>query len=483
MNSDSLCWYSTPDSRAAGRMSVLAVVETILSVVAYWWIAVAYDTYIHLVTSIVIAPLVLLRSDASIARGVELFQRYYESEDNPNNSTFFMAFLIVAACSGIAAWILAETWLSAHSCWALLWRATIVGVSALNIGLAVSLTISQALAGVGAITGAIAGAIAIAAITGVGAGGAAGVGALAIAGAGATKVAVLVALSATFLGPGVATGPFIRAFLIRFWATATHLDTGVQALPANWRDLTVRTDLLQPPELLPGLPDDHEFRVEYILGHVHEGPVFSKILSLIALPILYLPALLYRYSLKSTVWLYLPLIYITHLPARLRNAEGRQIWVRYVGRTLLDRVRFALALFALAVAIVAAIDWPAWAVLVRAGGAMEVPVTALSFFLVLDWGALRPWHWFSLPAAALTLILFFWFDDLRKRAEAGEVLDYASWTLRGAIFLNRLRSLLTIAWIACAFYGFIALAYSGCKLPLWAAPLLSWHFSAPAGCG
>jgi hypothetical protein len=56
MNSRSICWYSTPESLVEGKVSVLAVSQTILSAAAYWWIAVAFDTYLHLVTSIVIAP-------------------------------------------------------------------------------------------------------------------------------------------------------------------------------------------------------------------------------------------------------------------------------------------------------------------------------------------------------------------------------------------------------------------------------------------
>ena len=56
MNSRSLCWYSTPESRAAGKVSVLAVAETILSVAVYCWIAFALYGFIALAHAICKVP-------------------------------------------------------------------------------------------------------------------------------------------------------------------------------------------------------------------------------------------------------------------------------------------------------------------------------------------------------------------------------------------------------------------------------------------
>ena len=54
MSFRSISWYSTRESRDAGKLSVLAVAETVLSVAAYWGIAIYFETYIHLVASILI---------------------------------------------------------------------------------------------------------------------------------------------------------------------------------------------------------------------------------------------------------------------------------------------------------------------------------------------------------------------------------------------------------------------------------------------
>ena len=66
-------WRATLDSRAAGKVSVLACVETVFAVALNWWIAIRWDTHWHLVSSVFIAPLLLLRSPESIAAGVRWF--------------------------------------------------------------------------------------------------------------------------------------------------------------------------------------------------------------------------------------------------------------------------------------------------------------------------------------------------------------------------------------------------------------------------
>ena len=73
---------SSEESRAADKVSILAIAEVIFSVAVYWWIAVTFDTYLHLIISIALAPLVLIRSPQSVALGVEMFSRYLDEEQN-----------------------------------------------------------------------------------------------------------------------------------------------------------------------------------------------------------------------------------------------------------------------------------------------------------------------------------------------------------------------------------------------------------------
>ena len=78
-------WHATLESRKAGQVSVLACAETIFAVVLYWWIAIQYDTHWHLVSSVFVAPLLLLRSPESISTGLHWFNHEW-LQDTPYRS-------------------------------------------------------------------------------------------------------------------------------------------------------------------------------------------------------------------------------------------------------------------------------------------------------------------------------------------------------------------------------------------------------------
>ncbi|MBF0160864.1 MAG: hypothetical protein HQL88_01120, partial [Magnetococcales bacterium] len=69
-------WCSTPESVEKGTLSLLAVAETVLAVCAYWGIAWYWDTHVHLLASLCVAPLLLLRSDISTQEGLARFRAY-----------------------------------------------------------------------------------------------------------------------------------------------------------------------------------------------------------------------------------------------------------------------------------------------------------------------------------------------------------------------------------------------------------------------
>lgn len=78
--------WSSPDSIAEEKISALAIVEVVLSVAAYCWIAVAYNTHLHILVSIIAAPLVLLRSEASVAAAEVLWDRGDREDEIKINS-------------------------------------------------------------------------------------------------------------------------------------------------------------------------------------------------------------------------------------------------------------------------------------------------------------------------------------------------------------------------------------------------------------
>jgi hypothetical protein len=76
-----LVFWSTRDSIDNEIPSVSAIIETIVAVPIYWWVAIYFETYLPLLISVAVAPLVLLRSDQSVARGAMWFTAWVNQLD------------------------------------------------------------------------------------------------------------------------------------------------------------------------------------------------------------------------------------------------------------------------------------------------------------------------------------------------------------------------------------------------------------------
>jgi hypothetical protein len=64
------CIWSTAESVQNDVPSVTAILETIIAVPLYWWIALRVGMLLPLLISVAIAPLVLLRSEQSVLLAV-----------------------------------------------------------------------------------------------------------------------------------------------------------------------------------------------------------------------------------------------------------------------------------------------------------------------------------------------------------------------------------------------------------------------------
>ncbi len=75
-------WVSTEESVERGAISVLACTEVAVGIGLYWWLIPWWlETNLHLLISVLVAPLLLLRSPASVAAALAAFERYKNSKD------------------------------------------------------------------------------------------------------------------------------------------------------------------------------------------------------------------------------------------------------------------------------------------------------------------------------------------------------------------------------------------------------------------
>jgi hypothetical protein len=274
-------WRSSEASIAAGQISLLALVETGLVLALYLWLAFHIDRPWWLLLSAVAAPILLLRSEASKAQGLELLYEY-SGRDELTRQELILLFLLVTTITWVVTYGLAHTWLPGHTGWALIWRAASLVAVAVAFAGAFAVAVAAAAAGENLNS----------------AGG---------------KIATVVA--ALFPVAGAVLGVWIRSLCIRVYASLCHPIAGLRRLPHNWRETLAVVDFTHPPELLPGASQVHEvYTVAGWMARVRSKDATDQVLASLIIPCWYLPALLWRWSLKATLWLWWPLALLLRQP-------------------------------------------------------------------------------------------------------------------------------------------------------------------------
>lgn len=448
-------WRSTAASVAAGTFSLLALAEVALAVGFYLVISDWLGTQALLWTSAVIAPLLLLRSEESVALGVRWFEGYVDRSfadvahlpKNVFRSIRFLSSVFLEwIATVLAAFLLARYLLPTDSVWATVLHSLVVGYVASQAALAIivveAATEVMAQAETKMAAAIVGGLLVIAMAIGVAA---SGQGLLAIITACTVSIALTLTgvlqappaiasamklsqdteqgrvrgipfaraalknagLAFAVFAPGICVGGWLRSLAIRFVATIRYIRPGLVALPENWYRTLFVIDFCQPPEIIPGYTRSDVFNISHFLSRIRNSESIEKrYVSLIGSAILFLPAYFYRLSIKSTCWVYLPLIYmarapkLAHNPAYLSDLLWRDVkeWMR------------RLVLLATLVGLLVTNLAP-----VQEFKALLPPVTVspLEFMFLIDVKNIKPWQWLNITDATLTLFLLFAVSELR----------------------------------------------------------------------
>ncbi|QQZ30209.1 hypothetical protein HMY34_16370 [Thiothrix subterranea] len=298
--------HSTDESIAAGQISVLSVLETFFALGLYGWLAFHFEHQWWLLISAVAAPIILLRSPESKALGVKWFRSYWEKRDkkwSDLSTTKKMFIIAVPITIGLLTWWLAVLWLPGHEYSELFWRAFALGVGASTGAVAVDIVFMDI--NTGKFTGAGAGVLMLVLV-----------GAMAFAFASADFFAawVMAFVIAVF---AVEFGIWLRSLFIRIVATGLRPVAGLRHLANNWRETVAVVDFTHLPELLPGATevDADNLTIRGYFSQIHSHKDEDRWINVLFFPpVLYLPAMMWRWSLKATLWLWFPLALLLRSP-------------------------------------------------------------------------------------------------------------------------------------------------------------------------
>lgn len=493
---------STNQSVEAGTFSLLAAFEVGLAATAaiYWWLEIRAEPEI-LFLSIVLAPLLLLRSKQSVELGVRWFEHYVDrsfSEAMRLPEKTFLSFrfqssvLIALISATVATSLMGYFWLPVEGSAPAVLRGLAIGYLGTQSALAVTVAVAakEVVAVAERTTPAVFVAILLVAAIVLG---------LTISGASILTIAAAVVgtilVSATavmaapsvvragvkraerrkegggiaiaraimsfapypFVGffPGLFFGGWLRSVGTRFAATGCHLRAGAVALPDNWWRTLFVVDVYYPPELVPGYRRADPFNIHYLISRMRQKAKPIRLVTYsLALVILFLPAYLYRFSIKSTFWFYFPLIYLVNEKKFVKNPKVVSDLISFNRIETYRRWLLIPMVIGLVISSTTSIK----------ASLPPLIVSPLEYGFLIDFRALRIWQWLNLFSAVITICLFAYSDTFRIYVNhSPDDSSIATKVVRATYWIEiarRARSICTIAVLVIAFIHAV----------LWATP-------------
>ena len=278
---------STSESLKSKEVSFLAIVETILAVGIYWGLAAYYDMYWHLISSILVAPLLLLSSDKSVKIGIRLI---YTLSKGKNISYIFSMVLMLIA--GIFTFIYEFGYLLPN-----LENLSILEVYSTFsfLGFLIALDIIF--------------------------------GKKSYADKNQKKenflVEIILSILMFLLLPSISIGIGLSILLVftlyKIVAIVLSLKYGYKNIKTNWFYYTFLLDLRKTPEIMTDIEKYKSIDSLYKFSNFstmmkEKNSFFIKATFLIMYITLYPFAIFYRLSIKSTFWFYIPLLFVIKNP-------------------------------------------------------------------------------------------------------------------------------------------------------------------------
>jgi hypothetical protein len=383
-------WFSTRETIEKEVPSVTAILETIIAVPLYWWIAFKFGSFWPLIVDAAVAPMVLLRSDQSVALGVKWFLSFERHVIEGKSLLLLFAWLFIASI------VLTTTFISIYVYWSsvgtLLWFMAFIEVMVLLVffGFLVMLPL--------------------------------------------------------YFGVAYIIVPLILSIPIRVAATVFHLKDGIRVLPVNFRRLVLCTSPVQIPEIVPGIETTKStFKFSEQFG----SRLSQNDAAILYLPLflwfIYAPSWLYRLTIKSTVWLWWPLVF---LGGDLKRVQDPDRFKWEVMGSLWAKTSIALACFTL-LAFIAANSYR----LVDAAWFDRNPLlTPIGYLLLVDWNSVWMWQGCALLVSVLSIGIVYLVDDVSwkyrraKRRNDAKLLEKATNWYGGIELLTRVRVLVLLGF-------------------------------------
>lgn len=442
--------WSNKKSIAHNEISLLAIFEIIFAVFLYWLIALYFNTYWHIIISIFIAPIFLISSEESKKKGLDLLDKWtklsYEditleirlimvaitlfiitlfsylsykffiSSANGFEFNVFLVYIISCIITGV---ILVFFTSKNAEYFDLMSRQ----LTAMHVGLIISSFLIQipTLFLINLIIFIIL--ILISRVFGV-----------------RLITAFILINPFTFT-----LGVLLRSLLSTIISIYSYLKQSVYEIASNWRRQMFVVDFHQYPEIMPDIEKSKMERLKFSVlikqiknDHIAFIPFFVFIFG----PLL-LISIIYRISIKSTLWFYIPFLLLVKSP-QLENSSKIGEFLSELYQTIWAKWRFVIASITVCAFVLTHFNYYNYSKEINS------PFASMIAMLYFDFSSVETWKILQLSVAILTICIFIYADLIRVPKISNNIALEKDFNVTAILYLNIIRNWLSFFYFSSA---------------------------------
>jgi len=412
-------WISSLESADKLQFSILALVETLVAVGVSFFIWIYYGFYWHIVTGLIVSPLFFLRTNESIKANLLLFHklidkiRFIEKSIKIIHKTKIIWNSPNIIFSPLAN-ILSNQLHNSGFIGKVIFIILILSLAILYIlfYLLLGITIFSLVISYG--------------------------------------ILIIILLLSLLLLSSI-----ISKIIITIKMTYKYPMKSIKSIPSNWFKTILSTDIFYPLELVPDIEKtDSDYKLSSFFSSVSS---YNKIFMIFMILIIFVPTLIYRYSIKSTAWIYLPLIWLIEP----QNKEDLNTRLKIESKNFIAYLMFFYSIIIVFIFTLLPLIFPhtAWGVYLQT---LAIPPTLKTIFFAYEFNL---WHLTRFLSALITIMFMFSFTKILIRRETNP--NYGdTWGAR-LLSLRDFRSVLTLITLGFTAYHILGLLPDGFFSDLW----------------
>ncbi|MGD9623625.1 MAG: hypothetical protein AB7U51_03105 [Arcobacter sp.] len=200
--------------------------------------------------------------------------------------------------------------------------------------------------------------------------------------------------------------------IIKVVSIVKYILKGIYNININWFNFCFVIDVSKIPELIPNIETDerisNDFKLSFFMENIKkERSKINVLIRILVFIAMYISSIFYRFSIKSTFWFYIPLLFLVKTPSIIENNSQKVgEFLSSLYETYLAKFRFILALITLILFAYSYFNYVDFANL-------NIPFTQFLILFYIDISNFEIWRIFQLSIVLSTIFIFLGSNAIR----------------------------------------------------------------------